>query len=411
MTFFPNSKVVITSGVERQVREQIFPALHTHKRKLGGWVWNDADVQAPNGSRCVGFTARDGGHFEGWHGNKDEFYDLLQHDGPLFIIVDEAKSVKPAIFDAIDRCTYQRLFFVSSCGPAVGRFHDCFAKDARFWRGHQLAASQCPHVDHGKNVELIQRRGINDSLVQSKVFAEFMGSEEGSVVNLAWLSKCNEREVAWQDGAARYYCDFAAGGDENVFAEARGNRVRIVKAWRERDTMRACGEFIRLFRAAGLSPDRAADCVSGDNGGLGHVVIDRMHELGWHILRDDGGSPAEQPDIYLNHAAETWGEAAIEIEKGLWIIEEDEILQGQMVSRKLKPRSDGRIQLESKEEMAKRGIGSPDRADAVFGAMRKPRNFRPVPFGGGNHDGRDLSLYERMVEETGVGSLAGASCE
>lgn len=411
MTLFPRGKVVITSGVDRQVREQIFPALHAHQGRLGGWSFHDKSITAPNGSKCVGFTTKDGGHFEGWHGNKEELYDLLQHDGPLMIVVDEAKSVQQPIYDAVERCTYQRLLMASSCGAAMGRFYDAFHKDLPYFKTHRIAAGDCPHVDHDKNRELILRRGMGDSLVQSKVFSEFMGSEKDAVVNLAWLARCTEQAVAFKEGERNYYADFAAGGDENVLAERDGNRVRIVAAWRERDTMRACGEFIRLFRSVGLTAERVQECVLGDNGGLGHVMIDRLHELGWCIQRDDGGSAADEAEIYLNRAAEMWFEGAKQLERGGVILPPDDILQGQLVSRKSKPRSDGRLQLESKEEMAKRGVGSPDRADAVFGVMRAPRSFKPVNFMG-NHDGRDMGLLERMAQESGVGAgLAGASCE
>ncbi len=204
MACHPRAKVVITSGVDRQVREQLFPALHAHQRRLAGWRWNDADLLAPNGARCVGFTTRSGGHFEGWHGNKVELYDLLQHDGPLMIIVDEAKSVQPAIYDAVDRCTYQRLLMVSSCGAALGNFHAAFHQDARFWKRHQLPASLCPHADHDKNKELILRRGREDALVKSKVDAEFMGSVDGALIQLDWLSRCTEEAVAFLDGPPRY---------------------------------------------------------------------------------------------------------------------------------------------------------------------------------------------------------------
>ena len=412
MAVHPRAKVVITSGVDRQVREQLFPALHAQKKRLKDWRFNDADIDAPNGSRCVGFTTRDGGHFEGWHGNKVELYDLLQHDGPLMIIVDEAKSVQPQIYDAIDRCTYQRLLMVSSCGAAMGRFSDAFGKDARFFKRHQITAGHCPHADHEKNKELILRRGLNDPLVRSKVFAEFSGNEEGALIQLDWLSRCTERAVAHRDGPANYYCDFAKGGDENVLAEARGNRVRIVAAWREKDTMRAVGEFIRLFRQHGLTQDNVQHCAAGDNCGLGAVMIDRMHELGWCIQRDDAGARADDPERYVNRSAETWGEGAKAIEAGQWIIADDEQLEAQLISRKQKPRSDGRLQLESKEEMKARGIGSPDRADAILGAMRKPRDYKPRDFMTASQ-GRDFSLIAQLADEQARegAQLAGAACE
>lgn len=410
MTVFPRAKVVITSGVDRQVREQIFPALHAQKPRLAGWRLHDTSIDAPNGSHCVGFTTREGGYFEGWHGNANEFYDLLQHDGPLMIIVDEAKSVQPGIFDAVDRCTYQRLMLLSSCGPAQGRFHDAFTKEAAFYKTHQIPAGLCPYADHDKNRDLIDRRGLNDPLVKSKVFAEFMGSEAGSVISLEWVNRCRPDLVAFQDGDRSYFCDFAAGGDENVFAERRGNRVRVVAAWRDKDTMRACGEFIRLFRSVGLTQAQVAELVAGDNGGLGHVVIDRMHELGWHIRRDNGGEAAEDKETYVNRSAETWFEGARQIESGAVILEVDELTQSQLVCRHGKPASDGRMKLESKEDMAKRGIGSPDRADAILGAMRRPRNLTPVAFMN-NAEARDWSLLEQMTNTREAGALAGALCE
>lgn len=409
MTLFPRAKVVITSGVDRQVREQIFPALRAPQRKLGGWNFQDAGIEAPNGSKCVGFTTREGGHFEGWHGNKDAFYDLLQHDGPLMIVVDEAKSVQQQIFDAIERCTYQRLFLASSCGAAMGAFHDAFTKNARFFKTHRLWAGDCPHADHDKNLELIQRRGLQDPLVQSKVFAEFMGSEQGAVIRLEWLGRCRDGARRFEDGAARYFCDFAAGGDENVLAEVRGNRARIVAAWRESDTMRGCGEFIRLFRTLGLTPERVVEAVAGDNGGGGHVMLDRMHELGWPVRRDNAGDRADNAEHYFNRSAETWIEGGKAIERGEIILPDDDTLTAQLTSRRAVPRSDGRMQLESKEQMRKRGVGSPDRADALLGALRAPERTAPVAFAGGRGD---LSLMERMMEEAGVSrELVGASCE
>ena len=408
MTVHPRAKVVITSGVDRQVREQIFPALHAQKARLDGWRLHDTSIDAPNGSHAVGFTTREGGYFEGWHGNKNEFYDLLQHDGPLMIIVDEAKSVHPGIFDAIERCTYQRLLLLSSCGAAQGKFFEAFHKDRAFYRTHQIRAGDCPHADHDKNRELIDRRGLNDPLVQSKVFAEFMGSEAGSVIMLEWLPRCSAASLAFMDGRRNYYCDFAAGGDENVLAECQGNRLRIVAAWREKDTMRACGEFIRLFQRLGLTPDQAADMITGDNGGLGHVMIDRLHELRWHIQRDDGGASADATETYVNRSAETWFEGARKIEAGEIILPDDEMLQAQLVSRLSKPRSDGRLQLESKQEMAKRGIGSPDRADAILGALRPLRRFKPINL---NDPSRDYSLLEQMANLKQDTALAGATCE
>jgi hypothetical protein len=56
----------------------------------------------------------------------------------------------------------------------------------------------------------------------------------------------------------------------------RGNRVEIAAAWCERDTMKAVGRFIQLFREHSLS----ASCICGDEGGLGKVMCDALREAG-----------------------------------------------------------------------------------------------------------------------------------
>ena len=62
--------------------------------------------------------------------------------------------------------------------------------------------------------------------------------------------------------------------------------------------------------------------------------------------------------------------------------------------------------------MKARGIGSPDRADAILGAMRKPRDYKPRNFMAAS-DGRDFSLIAQLADEQARegAQLAGAACE
>ena len=53
----------------------------------------------------------------------------------------------------------------------------------------------------------------------------------------------------------------------------------------------------------------------------------------------------------------------------------DEILVGQLTSRKMSMDMRGRIKLESKEDLRARGVRSPDRADAVCGCFALGSGF------------------------------------
>jgi len=106
----------------------------------------------------------------------------------------------------------------------------------------------------------------------------------------------------------------------------------------------------------------------------------------------NNGSAADKPEAYANKGAEIWFEARVKIEKGEIILPNDPELVAQLTSRRGWPDSKGRLQLESKADMRSRGLSSPDRADAVLGAMM---HARPAPLASvirRGYSGREMQL-------------------
>src|SRR5438309_3415306 len=106
----------------------------------------------------------------------------------------------------------------------------------------------------------------------------------------------------------------------------------------------------------------------GDEG-YGHQLMDRMAEEGFYLQRINNGSPAKRADIYFNLSAEWWPTVGQLIERRQIIIPNDEKLIAQLTSRRKLYDSKGRERLESKADLKARGVESPDRADAVIGAV------------------------------------------
>ena len=129
--------------------------------------------------------------------------------------------------------------------------------------------------------------------------------------------------------------------------------------------MKSVGRFAQLFREHGLE----AHQITGDDGGLGRPMIDRLSENGWQIRRLNFGSPARLADGFANIGAEIWYEGRTLIEQGKVILPNDKELVAQLTSRKGWPDSKGRLKLEAKEELRGRNLPSPDRAEAVLGAL------------------------------------------
>jgi hypothetical protein len=192
-----------------------------------------------------------------------------------------------------------------------------------------------------------------------------------------------------QLGRRKAFCDFAAGGAENVIAVADGNRVSIAAVWTETDTVQAARAFKREFERLSLNQGE----VYGDDGGLGHVMIDQIAELGFHIKRVNNELPASDPEHFANLGSEMWFQAARRIERREVILPEDKMFFDQATSRRRDYDGKGRLIAEPKRKMAARGLVSPDRADAIFGAMYNPSSgaitaemlkgmaLAPSPFG------------------------------
>jgi hypothetical protein len=165
-------------------------------------------------------------------------------------------------------------------------------------------------------------------------------------------------------GRVTAFCDFAGAGDESVLALCEGNCVRIIEAWRHRDTMVSVGKFLNHFRRLELQGFQ----IGGDEG-YGHQLMDRMAEEGFHLKRFNNGAQARNANIYANLSAEWWSVVGQLIERRAIVIPNDEKLVAQLTSRRKLYDSKGREKLESKADLASRGVESPDRADALIGAV------------------------------------------
>jgi hypothetical protein len=118
--------------------------------------------------------------------------------------------------------------------------------------------------------------------------------------------------------------------------------------------------------------------IGGDEG-YGHQLMDRMAEQDFHLHRVNNGSQAERNDIYANLSAEWWSTVGVLIERRMIRIPADEKLIAQMTSRRELYDSRGREKLESKADLASQGVESPDRADALIGAVMMGPGLDPYP--------------------------------
>lgn len=393
ISIFRMGKVVIISYDSKQLDHQCWPSIEAHRAKFEndkGWRFIEREVHTPDGAFIVGFTTDDPGRAEGWHKIDDT-------DGPLLMLYDEAKSQQEGVFDAGDRCTYNAQAYISSPGLNQGRFYDAFTtlkkapENPHGFDTMQVSLTDCPWIPKSRIDATIATHGIDNPFTRSTLFGEFMDADADTmfVFPRSATKAAMDANPLYVHGGRAAFCDFAAGRNENVFAFKEGNRVKIV-AWRDMNTMSAIGRFMLLFREHNLQPSE----TYGDAGGMGKVFIDRFHELGWPIIPVRNDDDPTNP-MYENRGAEDWHEASHKTQLQNIIMPDDPILYKQLTSRRIKftgTDNGGLLGIESKKDMSKRGLESPDRADAYVGVVNV-----------------DTSMASALLDEFGLRFLESAA--
>jgi hypothetical protein len=169
------------------------------------------------------------------------------------------------------------------------------------------------------------------------------------------------------------------GPDRASMARRRGRKVIKVESRAGLDTMAQVGWIKQV-----IDTEKPAK-VFIDVGGAGVAIFDRLVEMGYGdvvVAVNFGSSPLEPPPLdeqgkpkggYLNRRAEMWGKSKDWLEDpGGADIPDKDSLQADACAPGYKYDSISRVQLESKEQMAKRQIRSPDEWDAVALTFAEP---------------------------------------
>lgn len=154
------------------------------------------------------------------------------------------------------------------------------------------------------------------------------------------------------------------GDDRTAVAWRQGRRCYRVETKHHMNTMEVAGWCARILR------DDKPDKMFVDAVGLGAGVYDRLIELGHgdRVIAVNGGSkPSDKQaqERYLNKRAECWGEMRAWFSNQPCQIPDDDAMEADLIGPSYRVDSAQRLQIEGKDEMKKRGIRSPDSADAL----------------------------------------------
>ena len=294
------------------------------------------------------------------------------HADEVLIIIDEAKGVTKEIWDALEGMDAKGVNVIflalSTPGMPIGRFFDiCVKKPAyRDWKVKKITLEEAIESGMISKAWVEKRKlqwGEDSPMFQQHVKGEFAGVESNALFRSPWINKAmaKDAEIAEviQTGA-----DIAERGvDQTILASFTGKAILPLDEIDSEDLMEITGLLLELNEALG-SPPMAVDSI-----GIGAGVASRMEELNKNPLRFYGSGSPHDFDTFINVRAEAYWLVREMLRKGELILPDDDLLKEELLAQRLKPRSDGKIQLVDKKEISKLIGRSPDRADAIVMAI------------------------------------------
>ncbi|MFG6334799.1 MAG: terminase B [Lachnospiraceae bacterium] len=320
--------------------------------------------------------------------------DALQgfHAEHLLFIIDEASGVKDIVFEPVLGALSTEGAKLLMCGNPTrltGFFYDSHHKNRASYNTLHVDGRMSARVNKGFIERISKMYGTDSDVFRVRVAGEFPKQEADVFIGLSAVeqscmcdlsARAEIRRISFGVDVARY------GDDETVIAQNVGGRITLPVMLRGQSLMTTVGKVVLLYRAVIAEyPQYKGDIYANiDDTGLGGGVTDRLEE----VKREErltrlvivpvnaagrvpdevisyGQSKIKAHEIYDNLTSYLWGSVKEHLRKEDIALPSDDDLAAQLSCRKYRLTSKGKIQLESKEEMKKRNISSPDRADAV----------------------------------------------
>jgi hypothetical protein len=172
--------------------------------------------------------------------------------------------------------------------------------------------------------------------------------------------------------------DGVGKSDRTAFAFRCGRTCFRVEYHGKLNTMQIAGKLASYWTHGVEVAGRTLypDAMFVDKGGLGAGIVDRLDELNIPVIGVMFAQSASDPEIYLNKRAEMWWLMKAWFEDAPCRIPHDAQLISDICAPQPVESSHNKKQLESKKQMAKRQIRSPDGGDALALTFAEPVSVR-----------------------------------
>lgn len=367
----PAPKVICTSPSKDQLRNVLWPELlkwHNHMNKLfsSQFVWRKESYVHKDHEEwfAVARTAT--------KDNPEAMQGM--HATHIFRVMDEGSGIPEEVFEVLEGATGTKETKELLCGNPTrleGTFHDAFNKSKEFYKRFtwsSLDSSIAPK----RIIERIRNKyGEDSNMWRVRVLGQFPLRDGDSYIPYDWAMDALTREIPPQKDMPKVFgCDIGRyGSDASCIAIRQGDEFLPYHILRNKSTMETAAYI------AYLANQQKPVAIFVDSIGVGGGVVDRLEELGFPVIGVNvAESPAFDGQKYKRLRDELWGQVRdwFEARRGKIWDNQDNDLVGELTSVKYRIISNGKIQVETKDEMKKRGLESPNFADAFCLTFAQP---------------------------------------
>ena len=296
--------------------------------------------------------------------NPDAFAGTHNYYGQS-LTMDEASGIAPAIWKVsegffTEPILHRYWFCFSNPRRNTGEFFECFHKFRSYWKTRNIDSRSVEGIDVSLLQSIVDKHGEDSDEAKVEVKGLFPSQGDRQFISMTLIQQAVERDLEKDDYAPLYMgVDIARyGEDSTVICFRRGRDARSIPAVKVRgkDNMyvaNLCAELIQKYNPSAV-------CIDAGNGtGVIDILRDMKHKV-YEVLFGSGADDKQ----WANKRIEMWARMRDWLNEGG--IEDDPHLKADLAGPeyKFQGHSDQML-LEKKEDMKKRGLASPDYADAL----------------------------------------------
>ena len=293
------------------------------------------------------------------------------HSANVLLIGDEASGIPNPVFEAAAGSMSGHTAVTILAGNPVrgsGLFYDTFHKLSDLWYRVHISCVGHPRISPDFVEDMRRRYGERSNAFRVRVLGEFPLADDDTIIPRELAEDALDRDVEAENVKPIWGLDCARFGmDRSALCKRKGNvLLEPVESWQGLDTMETVGRVKQKWDTT--PPSRRPDTICVDAIGVGAGVADRLRELGLPARAINVSESPALGDKYRNLKAELWFKSLDWFNTRAVNVANDIALVNELVAVKYKFTSNGKTQVESKDEMKKRGAlddhSSPDLADA-----------------------------------------------